>query len=51
VLAARARLLETGREAIGDRDLEPGLRLMRELLRLTSFAELVERRRELLERA
>jgi MarR family transcriptional regulator, organic hydroperoxide resistance regulator len=50
VLAARERLLEAGRNTIGDRDLEPGLRLMRELVGLTSYAELVDRRRELLER-
>ena len=49
-LAVRARLLATGHEAIGDRDLEPALALLRELLQLTSFAELVDRRRELLER-
>lgn len=50
VLTVRAKLLDAGREAVGERDLEPALRLLRELLQSTSFAELVDRRRELLER-
>lgn len=50
VLTVRAKLLDAGREVVGERDLEPALRLLRELLQSTSFAELVDRRRELLER-
>jgi MarR family transcriptional regulator, organic hydroperoxide resistance regulator len=50
VRAIRQGLLDRGREALGDRDLEPALAVLRELLELTTFAGLVERRRELLER-
>jgi DNA-binding MarR family transcriptional regulator len=48
VLRAREQLLETGRRAVGDRDLEATLATLRDLVELTSFAGLVERRRELL---
>jgi DNA-binding MarR family transcriptional regulator len=47
--ATRQRFLNLAREVLGDRDLEPALRLLRDLLQYTSFAELVARRRELLE--
>jgi MarR family transcriptional regulator, organic hydroperoxide resistance regulator len=47
--ATRQRFLNLAREILGDRDLEPALRLLRDLLQYTSFAELVARRRELLE--
>jgi MarR family transcriptional regulator, organic hydroperoxide resistance regulator len=51
VVRVRAQLLETGRGAIGDLDLEPALGALRQLLALTSFAGLPDRRRQLLERA
>jgi MarR family transcriptional regulator, organic hydroperoxide resistance regulator len=51
VVRVRAQLLETGRGAIGDLDLEPALGALRQLLALTSFAGLLDRRRQLLERA
>jgi DNA-binding MarR family transcriptional regulator len=51
ILAAREEVLGLARELVGDRDLEPALELLRELVELTSFAELIARRRELLERA
>jgi DNA-binding MarR family transcriptional regulator len=47
VLAAREQLMELGREAVGDRDLQPTLERLRELVEYTQFAELVARRREL----
>jgi MarR family transcriptional regulator, organic hydroperoxide resistance regulator len=50
ITAARERVLDLTREVVGDRDLEPVLELVREFLQYTSFAELVARRRELLER-
>jgi DNA-binding MarR family transcriptional regulator len=49
VLAAREGALQLGRELIDDRDLEPALALLRELAGYSSFAELIARRRELLE--
>jgi DNA-binding MarR family transcriptional regulator len=49
VLAARQDVLELGRQLIGDRDLGPALELLRELVEHTTFAELIARRRELLE--
>jgi MarR family transcriptional regulator, organic hydroperoxide resistance regulator len=50
VVAAREGVLELARELVGGRDLGPGLDLLRDLVQYTSFAELVARRRELLER-
>jgi MarR family transcriptional regulator, organic hydroperoxide resistance regulator len=50
VLAARQSVLELARTLIGDRELGPALELLRDLVELTSFAELIARRRELLER-
>jgi DNA-binding MarR family transcriptional regulator len=47
ILAARESVLELGRALVGDRDLEPTLELFRELLKVTPFAELIERRRRL----
>ena len=46
---ARDAVLSLGRGLIGDRDLAPALELMRDLVQYSSFAELVARRRELLE--
>ena len=50
VQAARESVLELGRTLVGDRDLEPVLELFRDLLQHSAFAELIARRRELLER-
>ena len=47
VAERRAALVELGREAIGERDLEPALALLRDLLEHTQFAELIARRKEL----
>jgi DNA-binding MarR family transcriptional regulator len=47
ILAARESVLELGRALVGDRDLEPTLELFREILKVTPFADLIERRREL----
>ena len=49
-LEAREGALELGRRLIGGRDLEPALELMRELVRYSAYADLIDRRRELLER-
>jgi DNA-binding MarR family transcriptional regulator len=48
--AAREGLMETARQLVADRDLEPVLDLLRDFVQYTQFAELIERRRELLER-
>jgi DNA-binding MarR family transcriptional regulator len=50
VVRARAAALVMGRNLLGDRDLTPALELLRELLAVTPYAELVERRRRLDER-
>jgi DNA-binding MarR family transcriptional regulator len=50
ILAARDGVLELARELVGDRDLQPALELLRDLLQYTPFADLMARRRELLER-
>jgi DNA-binding MarR family transcriptional regulator len=50
IQAARDGVLELGRQLVGDRDLEPALELLRDLLQYSSFAELIARRRELFER-
>jgi hypothetical protein len=47
ILASRESVLELGRVVVGDRDLKPILKLFREALQVTPFAELIERRREL----
>lgn len=51
VLRAREQMLQLGHQVIGERDLGPAIRTLGELLGLTSFAGLVERRRELLKQA
>jgi MarR family transcriptional regulator, organic hydroperoxide resistance regulator len=51
ILAARESTLELGRAVVGDLDLDPILDFFRATLRLTPFAELIERRRELEGRA
>jgi MarR family transcriptional regulator, organic hydroperoxide resistance regulator len=50
VLAAREGIFDLARELLGDRDLGPVLELMRDLSQYTAYAELLARRRELLER-
>jgi MarR family transcriptional regulator, organic hydroperoxide resistance regulator len=50
ILAVRENIRELGLELVGDRDLGPALELLRDMLEHTSFAELIARRRELLER-
>jgi MarR family transcriptional regulator, organic hydroperoxide resistance regulator len=47
--AAREEVLDLARTLVGDRDLEPVLALFRDLLEVTPYAELIARRRELLE--
>jgi DNA-binding MarR family transcriptional regulator len=49
VLAVRASILDLASGLVGERDLQPVLGLIRELVGYTSFSELIERRRELLE--
>jgi MarR family transcriptional regulator, organic hydroperoxide resistance regulator len=49
--AAREEVLDLARTLVGDRDLEPVLALFRDLLEVTPYAELIARRRELLEGA
>ena len=49
VEAAREQVLALARALVGDRDLEPTLELFRELLQVTPFAELIERRRALMD--
>jgi DNA-binding MarR family transcriptional regulator len=46
---ARRDVLEAGHVLIGDRDLEPALELMRDLIQYSPHSELVSRRRELLD--
>ena len=50
VSAAREGIIETARELVGDRDLEPVLELLRDLVQYTQFAELIARRRALEQR-
>jgi MarR family transcriptional regulator, organic hydroperoxide resistance regulator len=47
VEAARAQVMQLGRETLAGRDLEPALSLLRELLAGTPYGDLVARRREL----
>jgi DNA-binding MarR family transcriptional regulator len=49
VTAAREGIFDLARQMVGERDLDPGLRLLRDLVGLTSFAELIARRRALLD--
>jgi DNA-binding MarR family transcriptional regulator len=48
VLATRAGILELARETVGDRDLQPVVEVLRELVEHTAYADLIERRRDLL---
>jgi MarR family transcriptional regulator, organic hydroperoxide resistance regulator len=48
--AAREEVLQLGRELVGDHDVERILELLRDLLQVTPYADLIARRRELLER-
>jgi DNA-binding MarR family transcriptional regulator len=50
VLEAREGILQLARELLGDRDLKPVLEVLRDLVQYTQFADLIARRRELLER-
>jgi DNA-binding MarR family transcriptional regulator len=47
ILVARQVVLELGHALLAERDLDVLLELFRELLQVTPFAELIERRREL----
>jgi DNA-binding MarR family transcriptional regulator len=47
VAAARADVLALARAIVGDRDVEPARRLLTELLAVTPYGELLERRRAL----
>jgi DNA-binding MarR family transcriptional regulator len=49
IYEARQSVLAAGRELIGERDFEPLLAVLRELLELTPYANLIARRRELFE--
>jgi MarR family transcriptional regulator, organic hydroperoxide resistance regulator len=48
--AAREQVLELGRQLVGDRDVEPTLAFLRELIAPTEYGELIARRRALVER-
>src|SRR3954464_3982098 len=48
--AARQAVIEAGRQLVGERDLEPALAVLRELVQYTPFGDLVARRRELVSR-
>jgi DNA-binding MarR family transcriptional regulator len=50
IFEARQATLAAGRELVGDRDLEPLLAVLRDLLELTPYAPLIARRRELFEK-
>ena len=47
VLEAREGVLQLARTLIGDRDVEPTIATLRELVQLTSYGPLVDRRRAL----
>jgi DNA-binding MarR family transcriptional regulator len=47
VQAAREDVMELGRVIVGSRDVEPALVLLRDLLQVSPYAELIERRRRL----
>jgi MarR family transcriptional regulator, organic hydroperoxide resistance regulator len=47
--AARDSVFRLARELIGERDLDPALQLLRELVQYTAYGELIARRRALLE--
>jgi MarR family transcriptional regulator, organic hydroperoxide resistance regulator len=50
ILSAREDVLELGRQLVGGRDVAPAVELLRELVAHTAFAELIARRRRLLDR-
>jgi MarR family transcriptional regulator, organic hydroperoxide resistance regulator len=50
VRKARDQVLAGGRELLGDRDIEPLVDTLRDLLELTDYADLIARRRALFER-
>jgi MarR family transcriptional regulator, organic hydroperoxide resistance regulator len=47
VQAAREEVMNLGRTIVGSRDVEPALVLLRDLLQVTPYAALIERRRRL----
>lgn len=49
VQEARQGILELAHQLLGGRDPEPALRLFREMLQYSAYAELIERRRQLAE--
>ena len=51
ILKAREGIFQLARELLGDRDLEPTLEVLRDLVQFTSYNELLARRRELEEAA
>ncbi|HZO60327.1 MAG TPA: MarR family transcriptional regulator [Solirubrobacterales bacterium] len=48
IARARGEVLDLARELIGDRDIDPALEVIRELVQFTAYAELIRRRSELL---
>jgi len=46
---ARQEALDVGRALVGDRDVEPTLRLFREVLEVSDYGSLIERRRHLMD--
>ena len=50
VRAAREGIFELTAEIVGDRDIGPAMELLRDFVSQTSYAELIARRRELMER-
>jgi MarR family transcriptional regulator, organic hydroperoxide resistance regulator len=50
ITAAREEVLDLARSLVGERDVGPVLALLRELVELTTFGELIARRRALPER-
>jgi MarR family transcriptional regulator, organic hydroperoxide resistance regulator len=47
VLAAREEVMDLGRRMLGDRDIVPALELLRHMLQVSPYAELIARRRDL----
>ena len=50
ILAARAQLSELAATLLGDKQLDPALEVLRELVQYTAYADLIARRRELTDR-
>jgi DNA-binding MarR family transcriptional regulator len=50
VRAAREQMLEAGRQLAGDRDMEPVLEALRDLVEISPYAAVVARRSELVDR-